>query len=175
MNDKNSTYSAALQSYPTLASITTVASTNNTFNKSLISLKINDQSANALLDSGSEENFIHPKLVETASLSIKANTKTVLMADSSLTMKTKGTCTADVCINGRLYNNCFFSILSALCADVILGREFQGKHKSITLEYGGPEAPLTVCSLTAMKVEPPELFCNPVSYTHLTLPTKRIV
>lgn len=165
-NKSNFTHSASISSTPTLATITSIASITNRSQNCFITLKVNKVSAEALIDSGSDENFIHPKLVESASLLLIDSRKTVLMADSSLSMKTVGYCITNIEIGKRLYNNLKFSVLPNLCADVILGQSFQNLHESITLKYGGPQPPLTVCGLVSMDVKPPELFANLTADCH---------
>ena len=47
-----------------------------------------------------------------------------------------------------------------LCADVLLGLDFQSQHQSVVLNFGGNKEPLTVSSLSMFKTEPPQLFNN---------------
>ena len=62
---------------------------------------------------------------------------------------------------GRQYKNVRVHVLLDLCADLILGLDFQTQHQSITLNYGGKEVPLDlVCGLSSLNVKPPDLFAN---------------
>ena len=60
-------------------------------------------------------------------------------------------------------------VLENMCADVILGQDFMGQHKSVVFEFGGSEPSLHISALTAMNVPPPSLFehltddCKPVA------------
>ena len=46
------------------------------------------------------------------------------------------------------------SILPGLCADVILGQDFQQQHASVTLNCGGKLPPIVLCGLTTLCVNP---------------------
>ena len=49
-------------------------------------------------------------------------------------------------------------IFPNLCADVILGQNWQALHKSVTFKYGGSKPKVKVCNLMALNVLPPPLF-----------------
>ena len=51
-------------------------------------------------------------------------------------------------------------ILPDLCADLILGLDFQSRHKNVVFNYGGPEPPLSVCGFSTLNISPPEPFAN---------------
>ncbi len=54
-----------------------------------------------------------------------------------------------------------------MCAHLILGLDFQTQHQSITLNYGGKEAPLDlVCGPSSVNVKPPDLFVNLMDDCH---------
>ena len=46
------------------------------------------------------------------------------------------------------YKNVTLKVMKDLCADVILGLDFQSKHESITLMLGGSKEPLVISGLT---------------------------
>lgn len=56
-----------------------------------------------------------------------------------------------------------------LCADIILGQDFQSKHESVTINQGGSKAPLVIGSFSTLNVNPPKLFehlstdCKPIT------------
>ena len=74
---------------PSLTKLTTVES-------------INGFNAKALVDSGSLESFIHPKVAVSASLLVFPTTSTILMATFSLETKGSGFCLVDLELEGRL-------------------------------------------------------------------------
>ena len=64
------------------------------------------------------------------------------------------------------YQGFKLSVLPELCADLILGIDFQSQHSSVVFHYGGSEPPLSVDGLSTLKVDPPELFVNPAADCH---------
>ena len=69
-----------------------------------------------------------------------------------------GYCLTDITLKGRQYSNVKLYILPNLCADVILGQNWQARHESITIHYDGVAPPIKVCGLTAVNIDPPPLF-----------------
>ena len=92
--------------------------------------------------------------------------RNIAMAQSSLSAKTLGFCMANLTLGGKQYTNARLSILPGLCADLILGLDFQKQHQSVIFHHGGPQSPLEVCGLSVLKVEPPDLFANLTSDSH---------
>ena len=68
--------------------------------KSTTVVSINGFNAKALVDSGSSENFIHPKLGEPASLLVYLTTSTISMVTSSSETKVSGFCLVDLRVGG---------------------------------------------------------------------------
>ena len=77
-----------------------------------------------------------------------------------------GHCYADIKLNQQSYPSVRLGVLKDLCSDIILGQDFQKKHKSIIIEFGGakPELrvhnPTPVCALATASIEEPSLFAN---------------
>ena len=83
------------------------------------------------------------------------------LATSAMSCKIIGFCVVYISLQNRNYEQFKLSILDNLCADVILGTDFQSLHKNIVIEYGGKEPPLTFCAhLKSIKTEPPTPFSN---------------
>ena len=82
------------------------------------------------------------------------------MAQSTLSAETLGHCVVNLNLDGKTYPELCLSILPGLCSDLILGLDFQKQHQSISFHHGGPKPHLVVCSLTTLKVDPPDLFAN---------------
>ena len=57
-------------------------------------------------------------------------------------------------------------ILPGLCSDILLGLDFQSQHQSVSFQHNGPKPPLTICGLSVLKVESPDLFFNLTSDVH---------
>ena len=127
---------------------------------------INGHKVNGLTDSGSTDSFIHPNFVSWLSLPVSRSDKPVTMASTSMTTNSAGFCVVDIHLNGRRYEKVKLSVLPQLCADVILGQDFQAKHESVMIKYGGPLPPLMICGVAAMDVEPPDLFSHSRRYSY---------
>ena len=82
------------------------------------------------------------------------------MVQSSLSARSFGFCTVDLELGGKQYSNIRLSILPGLCADLLLGLDFQQQHQSVIFHHGIPQPPLEVCGLSLLKVGSPELFAN---------------
>ena len=54
---------------------------------------------------------------------------------------------------------CRKSVLPELCAELILGLDFQSQHKSVIFEHGSKPS-LSVCGLSSLIKDPPQLFAN---------------
>ena len=83
----------------------------------------------------------------------------VLIAGNGDT-KVSGFCLVDLELEGKLYRNLHLSVLPELCADLILGLDFQSQHKSVIFEHGGSKPSLSVCGLSSLNMDPPQLFAN---------------
>ena len=148
---------------PTLATVGAPES----LSKSLGTVTVEGLEVKALFDSGSTESFIHPRLVEKAALTIHPSSGTVSMATSvSSTVSITGTCTANLTYQGREYAGYRLSVLPGLCADLILGLDFQSQHSSVTFHYGGSEPPLAICGFSTLNIDPPEPFANLAENCH---------
>ena len=143
---------------PTLATIS--AAVPQSLVKSTITVSIKGRDVKALVDSGSSESFIHPKLVEAITLHVHPSSGKISMATSSLSTEVAGYCLADLTHNGRKYSNLHLSVLPGLCADLILGLDFQSQHESVVFELGGSKPALSVCGLSTLNTDPPQLFAN---------------
>ena len=121
----------------------------------------------ALFDSGRTESFIHPRLVEKVALTVHPSSGTVSMATSvSSTVSITGTCLADLSYQGCQYSGYRLSVLPGLCADLILGLDFQSQHLSVTFHYGGSEPPLAACGFSKLNTATPEPFANLTADCH---------
>ena len=148
---------------PTLATVGAPES----LSKSLGTVIIEGLEVKALFNSGSTESFIHPRLVERVALTVHRSSGTVSMATSvSSTVSITGACVATLSYQGRKYAGYKLSVLPGLCADLILGLDFQSQHSSITFHYGGSQAPLAVCGLSKLSIDPPEPFVNLTADCH---------
>ena len=87
------------------------------------------------------------------------------MALTTLKTDIIGCCTADITLNNCTYPKVKLSVLKDLCSDIILGHDFQKRHKRVTFELHGPQSDLIVsnspsCALAAASVDELSLFAN---------------
>ena len=82
--------------------------------------------------------------------------------DSNVT----GTCTTSVEYQNQKYTNVPLSVLTGLCADLILGLDFQSQHENITFQYGGSQPLLSVCGFSTLNMDPAEPFANLTQNCH---------
>ena len=147
-------------------SLVTVPTILTSLSKSSATVCINGLQVKALFDSGSSESFIHPSIVKEAALTVRPSSSTVSMATLASSVKICGTCIVDLVYQEQIYNDLSLSVLPGLCADLILGLDFQSQHESVIFQYGGSKPPLSVCSFSKLNVEPPEPFANLTSDCH---------
>ena len=89
------------------------------------------------------------KFAKRCGLLILPSDSQVHMAQTSFHSAVKGECIVDFTLNGVLYSGISVCILDNLCADVILGREFMKKHKSVKFNFGGSLPELTLPSVVS--------------------------
>ena len=128
--------------------------------KSTIHLEINNKSVCGVADSASCYSFIHPSFAKSLNLHISPANEKISMASKSLMTEVSGYSKANIKVSGTIYDDFKLYVLPNLCADMILGLDFLALHQSVTLKYGGSQPPLTICGLTSLKVDPPDLFEN---------------
>ena len=72
-----------------------------------------------------------------------------------------GYCFVNLVLDRRTYSNLRLSILPDLCADLILGLDFQSQHETVVFKHGGPKPSLSVCGVSTLNTDsPPQLFAN---------------
>ena len=140
----------------TTSAASVLATTAPSLDRSTYRVNINGVTSHALMDSGNSESFINPHLAELHGLQVYPSSGTVSLASVSHSSQIHGYCETDLALMGRQYKNVRLHVLPDLCADLILDLDFQTQHQSITLNYGGNEAPLDlVCGLSSLNVKPP--------------------
>ena len=144
--------------WPTLAAVT--ASVPPSLTKSAAPVTVNGLETKALVDSGSSESFIHPWLVKSAALRVYPSFGAISMAASSLATKVEGHCFIDLKLDGRSYKKIRLSVLPNLCSDLILGLDFQSRHQSVVFQHRGTSPSFSVCGMSVLKTDPPQLFSN---------------
>ena len=121
---------------PTLAT-TGLLDISEGLKKACMKISLNGKDVLALIDSGSTDNFIHPRVVKMCSLKSTNCYKTIMMATKNLEAQINGLCVTTIIVNKQTYQRIKTHIFTNLCADVILGQNWQALHKSVTFKYGG--------------------------------------
>ena len=143
---------------PTHATIS--AEVPQSLTKSTATVNVDGFEAMALIDSGSSESFIHSGLVKSAALHVYPSSGTISMATSSLATNVSSYCLVGLVFGGRTYPRVRLSVLPELCADLILGLDFQTQHERVIFEYGGPKSSLSICGLSTLNISQSQLFSN---------------
>ena len=122
--------------------------------KSCVSVVVNGKVANALTDSGSTGNIIHPRLVERCALDICSNNESVCMASSSSCARLQGHCTATLTVQDRTYSNVkfmYFQICEPISFLVRTGRR-NIKASLLIMAIVNLCPPLKICNSTSLNV-----------------------
>ena len=164
LTDRNALSSAVLLAPVSIASVSPPG---------LFTAKINGSDLNALLDTGSADNFISKRKVADLSLSTQKRDSVVSMASSSFSMELTEYCVCDITFNGRTYQGIEMTVLPDACAEVILGVPFLKMHESFRISYGGKEPSLNVCALSKVKIAPVRLFKHLTEDCHPTATSSR--
>ena len=134
-------YSSATN-WPTLAAIPQCLTSNG-----YCKININGYVTKALVDSGSTScSFISKSLAEHLKLNILPTNGEVSMANPSLSTKLGGECYVNFVLEKRKYDKVRLYVLDYLCAEIILGQDFMGRHDSVIFKFGGKEPPNNVSS-----------------------------
>ena len=140
--------------------LATASTSPHSLSKTMMKVTVNDSEVDALVDTGSTDNYISLNTVNRLKLSVCPGVGKVTMATTAFTTETLGFCQVDLVVYGSKYENVRLSVLPNLCSDVILGHEFLNHHDSVQLNFGGTKEQLCVCGMTALKVTPPSPFVN---------------
>ncbi|KRZ96864.1 Retrovirus-related Pol polyprotein from transposon [Trichinella sp. T8] len=82
------------------------------------------------------------------------------MASTSFQSRFTGYTIAYIELHGFHYSSSKLHILSNACTDVIIRQDILQLHSNLTVPFGGPKAPLTICGLAIAKILVPSLFVN---------------
>ncbi|MFX1564349.1 MAG: reverse transcriptase domain-containing protein, partial [Promethearchaeota archaeon] len=100
---------------------------------SIVGIQLNGVRQDALVDTGSSENFLSAQLASELRLPCVPIDLCVRMACSNLSQNITQSCTADVQIDERTFSSVQFLIMNTPCQSVILGIPFIKLFKSVTI------------------------------------------
>lgn len=130
---------------------------------------VNNVELQALIDTGSSESYISHTVATTHRFKINPCHSRITMASTSLSCFITGYCFVTIRYGGVSYDNIKLSVMSNLCADVLLGHDFLQLHDKIEIPFGGNRGTFSLCSLTAANIQAPPLFahlspkCTPIA------------
>ena len=150
----NKSAAAIVETPPPTLATTGLLDISEGLKKACLKISLNGKDVLALIDSGSTDNFIHPRVVKMCSLKSTNCCKTIMMATKDLEAQINGFCVTTIIVNKQTYPRIKMHIFSNLCADVILGQNWQALHKSVTFKYGGTKPEVKVCNLMTLNVSP---------------------
>ena len=102
-----------------------------------INVKVDDYDYEALVDTGSTENFVSEDLVRDNKLNTFPYACMITMANKSMRNDIKEICFVNMKVSGKLYPNVRCLVMKSPVADIILGDPFHKLHKGVRVEYGG--------------------------------------
>ena len=129
---------------------------------------INGRKFSTLVDTGSSKSYIDYSIACALNLKICPSSLEVGFAQASVKRQAMGICFVDLHLNNRLYKNVELYVLEDLCSHLLLGKDFQQKHKRVVFELNGPEADLVIkgnhfgdyCAVAKANIQCPPLFNN---------------
>lgn len=151
-----------------LSSITTAAAPMS-LTKAVTNVLINGTQLQALIDTGSSESYISDEIVRRYGWPIEQSRNQIILASTRMTSTTQGHCYVSLRHKDNFYDRVKLSILPFLCADVLLGHNFLELHKTVEIRFNGHHPSLSICGLTAARVNHPSLFaylstnCRPIA------------
>ena len=125
--------------------------------KAVTTIAVNSHDVNALIDTGSTDNYISPRIVQDLGLHVYQSGGQVTMAATNCTSAIQGYSVVEILMQGHHYRNIKLSVLPNLCSDVLLGHDFLRLCDIVSIKFGGSKAPLTLCGLSTLAVSPPLL------------------
>ena len=133
--------------------------------RSTILLYLNGKNLTALINSGSLESYINSKVSKHLKLKVYSSRCEIQMASSAMKMKSNGFCLVDLELKGNKYESTRLNVFENLCSSVILGLDFQGRHKRVIFEFNGESNDLVIsgkstCAVTAASTDAVSLFSN---------------
>ena len=98
----------------------------------------------AMVDSGSGRTFISKLAAQKSNLYIIPKSRTIPLADKKSVAKIIGEVVINVVINGHEHRGVVAEVIKDLCTDIIIGRDIQGKHRRVVLNFNGPRDELVI-------------------------------
>ena len=135
---------------------------------SKIIMEINGNKIPGIIDSASSDSYIDYNVACKLNIKINYQSSRISLASSSATTTVLGFCHISFKLGTEDYKNFKLGIMKDLCADVLLGIDFQKQHSAVKIIYKGDRNELTVsndktnmvCSLAKSNIKESSLFLN---------------
>ena len=146
--------------------LATLAGAPADLSKSVVCLKIQDSTSQALIDTGASESFIHADVAKRLRPKPDGDSSEVALASTTSSVKILGFVNVNASVLGNDYH-LKLGVIDRLCADIILGQDFLKLHESVTIEMGGSQLSISICneqerkatcSVSMAKISSPRLF-----------------
>ena len=117
---------------------------------SSVNVKINNCSLTGLIDTASSDSYINAKLAKELKLKIQESNQAITLASSTSTVIITGYCLVDIIVGKNGYTLLRLGVMEDLCADVILGLDFQKQHEAVTIKFNGSRPSIEVLNTDTM-------------------------
>ena len=97
-----------------------------------------------IIDSGSSLSYINDRTADTLGLREQPCEEVISLASSELKGQVVGKCAVNLTIENEKYLDVNLKVLKGLCADFLLGGDFQRQHKRVIFQVDGEKSDLVV-------------------------------
>ena len=111
---------------------------------SATSCTIYEQNFSALIDSCSLDSYINGKAANKLDITIQSCNQDADLASTDKPAQPKTMCTIDIELHRNKHQSVVVGVMEHQCSDLILGQDFQQRHGTLVIEYGGPLPALKV-------------------------------
>ena len=108
------------------------------------SCTIYGQNFSSLIDSCSLDSYISGKAANKLDITIQSCNQDVDLASTDKPVQIKAMCTIDIKLDGNKHQSAVVGVMDKQCSDLILGQDFQQRHGTVVIKYGGPWPALKV-------------------------------
>ena len=98
-------------------------------------LSLQGKTLNALLDTGSCDNFVKESVAQALSLKIIPSKWSITLASTNHRTAIKGYCSVSLTLGDNRYDDVILLVLANLCCDILLGHNFMRLHKQVSNKF----------------------------------------
>ncbi|KFD45580.1 hypothetical protein M513_13545 [Trichuris suis] len=142
----------------------------NSLSKAAIAVALNGREVSCLIDSGSSESFIHPRVVKAYGLKTCCSRVPVRVPSASPIVTALADTTTTLLVEEHIYENVRLVVLPNLYVDFILGQDFQRLHESLKVNLRWGPAASNHLWFSSLKSKPSSAVCSSLrgltSYSH---------